>query len=81
MLSSIAIKNNPYYAEDRFFLDIEGDKPNKVTYEGRLSEDKIVNDIKTYFRTGEIPKQSELAKFRYSLKINTNVINRENKKF
>lgn len=64
------VKNNPNkYDANRFFVDIETDKPNKITYENNLNEDRIINDIKSYFETGKMPEQSTIDKFRYSLSV------------
>lgn len=46
-----------------FYVDLETSKPNKVVYEGKLNADKIVNDIKSYFNTGNVPEQSVVAQF------------------
>ena len=66
------VKNNPEYDADRFYVDIETNKPNKIIYENNLNEDRIINDIKSYFETGEMPKQSTLDQFRYSLDVKYN---------
>ena len=51
-------------------LDIdngEGVTVNSTTYPMGTSSSKILNDIRTYFTTGEKPYVSEVAMFRYSL--------------
>lgn len=55
---------------NRFYLDIEDTKPNKVTYNGKISADRVVNDIRTFFETGVMPKGSEgsLSEYLYSTK-------------
>lgn len=52
-------------------LDIdngEGVTVSSTTYPMGTSSSKILNDIRTYFTTGEKPYVSEVAMFRYSLK-------------
>lgn len=36
-------------------------------YSGRIDVDKIVREIKEYYKTGELPAESSLARFRYQL--------------
>lgn len=52
-----------------FFVDIEGKGHEKVVYTGRVSADRIINDIKDYYQTGVVPKGTEgsLSEF-YSVK-------------
>lgn len=59
---------------NRFYLDIEDTKPNKVTYNGKISADRVVNDIRTFFETGVMPKGSEgsLSEYLYSDKRDSN---------
>lgn len=50
-------------------LDNEyGDVVETLSYEGKVSGRKVVADIKYYFKEGKVPYQSELSKFRFSLK-------------
>ena len=60
------IKKNPYYDASRFYVDIEDTHPNKISYANNLNEDRIINDIKKFYETGELPQQSNLNDFRYS---------------
>ena len=39
------------------------------TYEGRIDADRIVREIREFYRTGELPAESEWAKFRYQLPV------------
>lgn len=66
------IKNNPYYDASRFYVDIEDTHPNKISYANNLNEDRIINDIKRFYATGELPQESSLNDFRYSIKVDTN---------
>lgn len=47
---------------------IDGRTLGSLSYEGRVNPDRVVNDIKTYYRTGEIREQSAVERFRYSLR-------------
>lgn len=60
------VKKNPYYDASNFYVDIEDTHPNKISYANNLNEDRIINDIKKYYETGEMPQQSSLNDFRYS---------------
>ncbi|MDY4592445.1 MAG: hypothetical protein SO434_03485, partial [Eubacteriales bacterium] len=55
-----------YFSVD--FDDANGDIIDNITYEGAVSARKVVSDIKYFFKEGSVPHQSELSKFRYSLK-------------
>ena len=55
-----------YFSVD--FDDANGDTIDNITYEGAVSARKVVADIKYFFKEGSIPHQSELSKFRFSLK-------------
>lgn len=58
------IKNNPYNTEG-FFVDIEDKKKriDKIVYSGKVNADKVVNDIKHYYATGEVRAQSGVSRF------------------
>ena len=55
-----------YFSVD--FDNANGDTIDNITYEGAVSARKVVADIKYFFKEGTIPHQSELSKFRFSLK-------------
>jgi hypothetical protein len=65
------IKRNPYYDASRFYVDIEDTHPNKISYANNLNEDRIINDIKRFYATGELPQESSLNDFRYSKKVDS----------
>ena len=65
------VKRNPYYDASNFYVDIEDTHPNKISYANNLNEDRIINDIKKYYQTGELPQQSSLNDFRYSIKVDS----------
>ena len=59
------------WKEKNFSVDFDDAKGNTVatlTYENNISARKIIADIKYYFKEGKLPHQSDLSKFRYSLK-------------
>lgn len=54
----------------QFILDIstaDGRVAASKAYSGRVDADKVVREIRDYYRTGELAQESELAKFRYQL--------------
>lgn len=56
--------------EGQFFVDFsdaEGRRSGNYSYAGRVSADRIINDIKYFYQTGETRAQSELDQFRFSL--------------
>lgn len=70
--------NSKQYSKLREYIDsvdgeiyIDIDKTNNsydnAEYVKGTPSNKIINDLKYYFKNGEFPKQSELAKFRYSI--------------
>lgn len=59
-------KSNPVYNNYDFFVDIGAKSPQKLAYRNNINEDRVVNDIKRYYETGEV-SPSALNDFRYSL--------------
>ena len=54
----------------RFTLDIsttDGRVAASKEYSGKVDADKVVREIREYYKTGELPAESELARFRYQL--------------
>lgn len=54
----------------QFTLDIstaDGRVAASKEYSGRVDADKVVREIRDYYRTGELAQESELARFRYQL--------------
>lgn len=52
----------------RFTLDIsttDGRVAASKEYSGKVDADKVVREIREYYKTGELPAESELAQFRY----------------
>ena len=52
----------------RFTLDIsttDGRVAASKEYSGKVDTDKVVREIREYYKTGELPAESELARFRY----------------
>ena len=57
-------------ARRQFTLDIstaDGRVAASKEYSGRVDADRIVREIRDYYRTGELAQESNLAKFRYQL--------------
>lgn len=60
------------YPADNSYINIDVDIPgtsryNTALYKIKTPTNKIINDIKEYYKTGEFPKQSEFADFYYSI--------------
>ena len=54
----------------QFILDIstaDGRVAASKAYSGSVDADKVVREIRDYYRTGELAQESKLAKFRYQL--------------
>ena len=54
----------------QFILDIstaDGRVAASKAYSGSVDADKVVREIRDYYRTGELAQESELARFRYKL--------------
>lgn len=54
----------------QFTLDIstaDGRVAASKEYSGRVDADKVVREIRDYYRTGELAQESQLARFRYQL--------------
>lgn len=52
----------------RFTLDIsttDGRVAASKEYSGKVDADKVVREIREYYKTGKLPAESELARFRY----------------
>ena len=57
-------------ARRQFTLDIstaDGRVAASKEYSGRVDADRVVREIRDYYRTGELAQESDLAKFRYQL--------------
>ena len=57
-------------ARRQFTLDIstaDGRVAASKEYSGRVDADRVVREIRDYYRTGELAQESNLAKFRYQL--------------
>jgi len=65
------------FADDEYFTvdlsDANGNNVGNLEYEGKINPSRIVNDIRTYFRTGEVPQQSAVDRFRYSFQDDTDI--------
>ena len=57
--------------DGQFFVDFSGEDGRRVgnyAYEGRVISDRVINDIKYFYETGETREESSVSKFLYSLK-------------
>ena len=57
------VKDGKFFVD---FSDAEGHRAGSYSYEGRVYADRVINDIKHYYATGEIREQSSVSQFRYS---------------
>lgn len=64
-----------YFSVD--FDDANGNTVGSLEYYNHMSSRKVVDDIKKYFKDGELPHQSDLSQFRYSLRVNEGVYDEE----
>ena len=48
------------------FTDERGNTVDTIEYDGRVNPERIVNDIKTFYRTGSAPQPSVVGQFHYS---------------
>lgn len=56
-------------AQHKFGLDISDENGKQVEsrwYEGRVNGDRVIQDLRAFYRDGKLPKQDELNAFRYS---------------
>ncbi len=59
------------WSEETFSVDFDsprGFNIDTLEYDGKVSANKVISDIKFFFKEGKLPYQSDLSKFRYSLK-------------
>lgn len=59
--------------------NINGRTEQTFEYGKGTSAKKVINDLKTYFSTGEVPQISDFGKFRYSLKETAEIQNEQQK--
>ena len=67
------VKSGKFFVD---FSDAEGHRAGNYFYEGRVSADRVINDIKHFYATGEIRAQSAVAQFRYSDRDYLDAVNR-----
>lgn len=63
------------WKEKAFMVDFDnsnGETIDGLSYENAISANKIIDDIKYYFKEGKVPYKSQLSDFRYSLKDSEN---------
>lgn len=54
----IDLQSNRNFYFDTFYVDIEEKYPDKIAYRMPFSADKVINDLKEYYRTGIKPQLS-----------------------
>ena len=58
------------FAGEHYFnvdlTDEHGYTDDSIEYDGRVDPNKVVNDIKSYYKTGVVPTQSTVSQFHYS---------------
>lgn len=67
-----AADNPNRFDATRFNVDLTRNRRSRagsLNYTGKVNADKVVNDIKHFFQTGEIREESPLAQFRYSVEV------------
>lgn len=67
LVETLGWKNKEFSVD---FDNASGDTIDNLYYEGNVSARKVISDIQYYFKEGKTPYQSELSKFRYSLREN-----------
>jgi len=67
LIETLGWKNKEFSVD---FDNANGDTIDNLYYEGNVSARKVISDIQYYFKEGKTPYQSELSKFRYSLREN-----------
>lgn len=61
-------------SDDVICIDVDkGNTYDSARYTINTPTSKIISDVKTYWKTGQFPKQSEFAQFRYSLTRNDEI--------
>ena len=56
-----------YFSVD--FTDEDGNNAGSLEYENSVNADRVINDIKHFYATGEIRGQSDVERFRYSRRL------------
>ena len=69
------IDDNEYFNLD--FSAVDGRPIANREYEGRTPAKKIIDDIKYYYKNGELPYKSEMANFLYSRPLNPNATSKD----
>lgn len=67
LVETLGWKNKEFSVD---FDNANGDTIDNLYYEGNVPARKVIADIRYYFKEGKTPYQSELSKFRYSLREN-----------
>ncbi len=59
-INSNGVKSGKIFVD---FSDAEGHEVGSYSYQGRINADRVINDIKYFYQTGETRAQSSVAEF------------------
>ena len=65
-------EDGAHYYNDRFSVDLTTDRKHKagtLHYTGNINADRIINDIKHFYATGEVREQNIVERFMFSRKV------------
>lgn len=63
-INSNGVQDGRFYVD---FSNADGSRAGNYVYEGRIYADRVLNDIKHYYATGETVQRMDLNQFRYSV--------------
>lgn len=63
-INSNGVQDGRFYVD---FSNADGSRAGNYAYEGRIYADRVINDIKHYYATGETVQRVDLNQFRYSV--------------
>ena len=63
-INSNGVQDGRFYVD---FSNADGSRAGNYAYEGRIYADRVINDIKHYYATGETAQRMDLNQFRYSV--------------
>lgn len=63
-INSNGVQDGRFYVD---FSNADGSRAGNYAYEGKIYADRVINDIKHYYATGETVQRMDLNQFRYSV--------------
>ena len=63
-INSNGVQDGRFYVD---FSNADGSRAGNYAYEGRVNAERVLNDIKHYYTTGETVQRMDLNRFRYSV--------------